>query len=112
MTNKEAKPTKGQLRKAKEHSLRVYRLALEAAEKGNWKRAADLTFANEDGFCQATKPQDFPGNRRDCSRCAVPRICRRMPHGNANYVLYYGRTPANGLRHFRTTILQLEALKF
>jgi len=98
------KPTKAQLRKAKAHSLRVYRLALKAAERGKWDRADDLAGC-ESSFCDVQN--DF------CHGCPVGHICqKRMPRENAWRVCHDYRTPANGLRHFRKTIEQLEALEF
>jgi len=100
------KPTKAQLRKAKEHSLQVYRLALEAAKSGNWKRAKDLTRDDAEAclFCRAYAEV--------CTACVARHICVRGPYTNAYRVLGGGRTPANGIRHFRRTIEQLEALEF
>ena len=101
MTN----PTKAQLQKAKEHSLRVYRLALKAAERGGWEGAEHLLDGEGCRFCDAQKG--------DCRTCSVRHICRkRRPHWNAWSVRRGDRTPANGIRHFRKTIEQLEALEF
>jgi len=98
-------PTKAQLEKAKAHSLRVYRLALKAAERGDWERAEVLTKGLDCKFCLAF--------RSDCIGCVVRPICkRRQPHRNAVQVGHLRRTPANGIRHFRKTIEQLEALEF
>ena len=103
------KPTKAQLRKAKAWTLRTYRLALKAAKAGKWERAESLTSGTSCRFCRLFGAS-FGG--AGCDSCAALHICNRNPQGNAREVMLVHRTPANGLRHFRRTIEQLEALEF
>ena len=73
------KPTKAQLRKALEHSLRVYRLAQEAAKAGKWALAERLTEGIGCRFCRLFCSPGGPG----CDSCAAIHICDRNPQGNA-----------------------------
>ena len=113
-------PRKPTLKEAKAWSIRVYTLALKKAEKGDWEEAGRLTNVGTKGcaFCQhygrgqdRIAPLFCPDDQ-----CVVFRLCNWKPRGreaqlNAAQVLSGRRTPSNGIRHFRRTIQQLEALE-
>ena len=95
---------KPSFKEAKAWALRIYRLALAKAEKGDWEGARDLTLASvrDCKFCRIGIW---------CSDCAALHICNGRPQKNAHSVIEGSRTPANGIRQFRRTIKQLEALE-
>ena len=100
---------------ARRKALLAYRAALRAAEKDDWREARRLTqrFAGKCAFCEAFSAL-FRTRDKDVSclgRCPAEALCqRRHVPWNAFRVLRGQRTPAAGLRHFRLTIKQLEAL--
>ena len=95
---------------AKRKALLAYHKALKAAERDDWYEAQRLTNPMECAFCEVAPdgPKDSMCRPGDC---LVAYICqRRQPQWNAGLVRGGSRTPAAGLRHFRLTIKQLEAL--
>ena len=102
---------------ARRKALLAYRKALKAAEKGDWREARRLTerFAGDCAFCEVfSRLFRSQKGQEDVScfgRCPAEALCqRRHAPWNAVRVLRGQRTPAAGLRHFRLTIAQLEAL--
>ena len=103
---------------AKRKALLAYRKALPLAEAGEWGRVDLMLGAiSPCGFCvlqtllERSRPAYwYDRTRRGCPDCPAVRICQRYPDRNACEVLSGARTPAEGRRHLRLTIKQLEAL--
>lgn len=90
-------------KQARRRALVVYKKALRAAERDDWEKAEDLS-GEDCAFCRV--------GQSDCPNCPAHYLCwTRIAHGNAFRVLIGQRSKPNGLRHFRKTIEQLEALE-
>lgn len=101
-------------KQARRVALRAYKKALKAGGRGDWMAAQVLTdHASDCAFCQVDRDFSQPGGRcrEACPTCPALHICKREPDLNAGKVFDGQRTPAAGLRHFRKTIEQLEALE-
>ena len=108
-------PRKPTLKEAKAWAIRVYTLALAKAARGDWEAANQLTLAPVGcAFCR------IYGGELACADtgCIVSHLCNagwrgrtRAVNENAYRVLNKVRTPAKGIRHFKRTIEQLEALE-
>ena len=103
------------LAKAREWALRVYRAALIAGAKGNWKRADQLTYIPCQGcsFCRSVGI-DCQEYRAECRRAGCPKPvvswCWRNVTAIAYHVLDGTRTARSALRRYRAVIRMLEKL--
>ena len=105
-------PRKPTLKEAKAWAIRIYTLALAKAERGDWRGARGVTSSENCRFCDYADATEIR-----CPECIVSHLCSssgvrsRRANLNAWLVCSGSRTPANGLRHFRRTIEQLEKLE-
>ena len=103
------------LAKAREWALRVYRAALIAGEKGNWKRADQLTRSGcqSCAFCRSVGI-NLQEDSAECRRAGCPKPvvswCWRNAQDIADEVLHGTRTAHSARRRYRAVIRMLEKL--
>ena len=96
-------------------SLRKYRAALAAGERGDWERADELTQTRDDifrcAFCVAQKELKLWSDGYYCAQCPVFGLCTRAPQLCAWSVLHERFPAAQALTLYRVVIRRLEKLQ-